>query len=122
MNETQENPGEKGGEEIAPTAVDKNPEISTREQVEREFERAADLGEPELEQLKIELNAPEYILPSPVNSREDAAYVNINPDQMGEAFGLNIQRNQPLEIVENIEARDENRWALNPASAQDFDE
>ncbi|MDQ6785857.1 MAG: DUF6335 family protein [Acidobacteriota bacterium] len=121
MNKSLENPSNKRGEEMAPTAIDKNLKISTHEQVEREFENAADHGEPELEQLKNELNAPDYMLPSPMNSREDAAFTNINPDQMGEAFGLNNQRNQPLEIIENIEARDENRWALNPASAEDFD-
>lgn len=116
-----ENPNKKRGEKIEPTAIDKNLKVSTHVQVLREFEAAADHGESELEQLKNELGEPHYMLPSPMNSREDAAFTNINPDQMGEAFGLNNQRNQPLEIIENIEARDENRWALNPASAEDSD-
>ena len=94
-------------------------EVSIHEQVRREFEYSEHHGEPESEQLKNELNEPHYTLPSPMNSREDAAFTNINPDQMGESFGLAFQRNEPLDPVEKIEARDENRWELNPASSAD---
>lgn len=94
-------------------------EVSIHEQVRREFEYAEDRGEPELEQLKNELNEPHYILPSPMISREDATFANRNPDQMGESFGLAFQRNEPLDPVEKIDARDKNRWELNPASAAD---
>ncbi len=116
-----ENPNKKHGGEITLKSIDEITEVSTHEQVRREFETAANQGEPESVQLKNEPGEPQYMLPSPMNSREDAAFTNINPNQMGEAFGVNNQRNQPLEILENIEARDENRWALNLASAEDTD-
>ena len=121
LNKIMENPNKKHGGEITPRSIDEITEVSAHEQVRREFEAAADHGEPESEQLKNEFGEPHYMLPSPMNSWEDAAFTNINPDQMGESVGVNNQRNQPLEIIENIEARDENRWALNPASAEDFD-
>ena len=63
-------------------------EVSIHEQVRREFEYSEDHGEPESEQLKNELDEPHYTLPSPMISREDAAFANPNPDQMGESFGL----------------------------------
>ncbi len=121
MNKIFENQNKKCDEEIAPTEINKDLKTSIHEQVEEEFEDAADIGEPESEQLKNELGEPNYMLPSPMNSKEDAAFTNINPDQMGEAFGLNNQRNQPLEIIENIDERDEDRWALDPASAKKSD-
>lgn len=97
-----QNPNKKHGEEIALKSINEITEVSTHEQVQREFEAAANQGEPESEQLKNEPGEPHYMLPSPMNSREDAAYTNINPDQMGESFGVNNQRNQPLEILENF--------------------
>ncbi len=92
------------------------------EEVQQEFENAEDRGESNLDQLKTELGEQHYILPSPMNSEEDTAFTNINPDQQGEAFGLAYQANEPLETAEKIEERDEERWELNPASADDFEE
>ena len=113
MKKSNEISNQKQGVKIAPA------EVSIHEQVRREFEYSEDHGEPESEQLKNELNEPNYILPSPMNSREDAAFANRNPDQMGESFGLAFQRNESLDPVEKIEARDENRWELHPASAEE---
>ncbi len=93
-------------------------EPSVKEQVKREFEYSADKGEPEREQIQTELGEPHYTLPSPMNSREDAAFKNITADQEGLAFGIANQRNEPLDMTEKMEKRDEDRWALNPASAQ----
>jgi Family of unknown function (DUF6335) len=91
------------------------------EEVQQEFTNAEDHGESELDQLKSEVNEPHYILPSPIISEEDAAFENINPDQQGESFGIAYQANEPLDFVEQLEERDEERWELNPASADDFD-
>lgn len=106
--------------ELALTAVDKNLRGSTHAQLGLEFEAAADQGEPEAEQLINKLGELHYMLRSPMNSREDEAFTNINPDQIGESFRLNNQRNQALEIIEIIDERDVYRWALNPVSAKDF--
>lgn len=56
-----------------------------------------------------------------MNSREDATFVNINPDQIGESFGPAFQRNELLDPVGKIDARDEKRWELNPASGAGSD-
>ena len=50
---------------------------------------------------------------------------NPTPDQdiveeMGEAMGLTYQDNEPLGLAEKMEKRDEDRWELDPASAEDF--
>jgi len=50
---------------------------------------------------------------------------NPTPDQdiveeIGEAYGVTYQDNEPLKILEKLEKRDEDRWELDPASAEDF--
>ena len=45
-----------------------------------------------------------------------------NVDQLGEAVGLTYQNNEPLNSEEKLEERDEHRWELEPASAEDFEE
>jgi hypothetical protein len=42
-----------------------------------------------------------------------------NVDEMGEAFGLSYEDDEPLHTGEKIEARDEHRWELDPASAEE---
>lgn len=91
-------------------------------EVQQEFENAEDRGESALEQLTTELEEEHYILPSALVSREDSVFSNISPDQQGESFGLAYQPNEPLDSVEKIEDRDESRWEMNPASADDFEE
>lgn len=75
-----------------------------------------------MDQLRSEVNEPHYILPTPIISEEDAAFENINPDQQGESFGIAYQANEPLDFIEKIDERDGERWELNQASADDFDE
>lgn len=99
-------------------SVTEKQSLSEGEQVRREFEYAEDLGGPEREQIESELSEQDYMLPSPEGSREDAAFTNINADQKGRAFGVANQRNEPLDILDKVEDRDEDRWALNPASAE----
>lgn len=50
---------------------------------------------------------------------------NPTPDQdiveeIGEAFGITYQDNEPLGTEEKLEKRDDDRWELDPASAEDF--
>jgi len=52
---------------------------------------------------------------------------NATPDQdvveeMGEALGVTYQDTEPLRGAEKISERDEERWELDPASSEDFDE
>ncbi len=95
---------------------------SLAEQVEREFEHSEERGESDLEQIEEELSEEKYMLPSPENSVEDAAFANITADEKGLAYGIANQRNEPLDMTEKIEKRDEDRWELNPASAEPGDE
>jgi hypothetical protein len=41
-------------------------------------------------------------------------------DEMGEAAGLIYQDDEPLHTSEKVEARDKNRWELDPASSEDY--
>lgn len=96
--------------------------IVFKEEVRKEFKNASDRGESNLNKIKAELGELNYILSSPIISEEDTTFKNINPDQQGEAYGLAYQANEPLDTAEKIEERDEERWELNPASADDFEE
>lgn len=120
MKKSTDIPNQINDGKVIPAKQVKNEEVSLHEQVRREFAKSEDHGEPESEQLKNELNEPDYTLPSPMISLEDAAFANINPDQIGEAFGLDVERNEPLDPVEEIEERDENRWELNQKSAKEI--
>lgn len=115
LEKTQDKKQSKGNE---PAGSGPQPEPSITEQIRREFNYAEDRGEPKREQIENELSEPDYMLPSPMNSKEDAAFTNINTDQKGRAFGVANQRNEPLDILDKVEKRDEDRWALNPASAE----
>ncbi len=118
MNISEDKPKKLDVDESEPTGAEERQQTSTEEQVKREFEYSADHGEPERDQIENELAEPDYMLPSPMNSREDATFTNINADQKGRAFGVANQRNEPLDILEKVEERDDDRWALNPASAE----
>lgn len=96
-------------------------EPSVAEQVKREFEYSEDHGEPESEQVENELSEQKYMVPSAENSLEDAAFTNINVEQKGLAYGIANQRNEPLDMTEKREKRDEDRWELDPASAESTD-
>ena len=45
-----------------------------------------------------------------------------NVDELGEAAGVEFQDNEPLEMDEKLGKRDERRWELDPASAEDYQE
>ncbi len=122
MNKLEEKPKRWDNAESEPTGADEMQETPIERQVRREFAYSADHGESVREQIENELSEKKYMLPSPMNSREDAAFENINVDQRGEAFGIENQRNEPLDIVEKIDKRDDDRWSLNPASAETNDQ
>jgi hypothetical protein len=90
--------------------------------VKREFKNAAEMGETGDSQQSGKAGDSRFILPSPLISEDDAAFANINVGQRGKAFGIDYRDYEPLNTTKKIDERDENRWALNPASAADFDE
>ena len=45
-----------------------------------------------------------------------------NVDQIGSALGVVEQDEKPLATTEKVEGRDRDRWELDPASAEDFEE
>ena len=52
---------------------------------------------------------------------------NPTPDQdiveeIGQAMGVTFEDNEPLDFTEKLEKRDRDRWELNPASADEFEE
>lgn len=122
MNKLEEKPKKWDVDESEPTGSDEKQETSIEEQVRREFEYAEDRGEPEREQIENELSEQKYMLPSPENSQEDVAFNNITADQEGLAHGIANQRNEALDILEKVENRDDDRWALNRASAESTNE
>ena len=81
-----------------------------QEQVRQEFVDAAEQGQAGGE--------PHETLPQPLDSRDDASWANIDVDQLGEAVGLVYQDEEPLNTIEKIEERDDNRWSMNPESAE----
>lgn len=100
------------------SGAEEKQDTSIEEQVRREFEHAAELGGPERQQVENELAEPDYILPSPTHSLNDTKFKNITADQKGRAFGVENQRDEPLDILGKIEKRDKDRWSLNPESAE----
>ena len=45
-----------------------------------------------------------------------------NVDEIGAAVGLEYQDDEPLAIDDKLEKRDNQRWELDPASAEDYEE
>ena len=43
-------------------------------------------------------------------------------EQLGEAVGLTYEDNEPLRTIEKVEERDRNRWELDPASSEDYND
>ncbi|MEP7272546.1 MAG: DUF6335 family protein [Acidobacteriota bacterium] len=43
-------------------------------------------------------------------------------DELGEAVGLNYEDGEFLHTTEKVEARDQHRWELDPASSEGFEE
>jgi len=43
-------------------------------------------------------------------------------DEIGRAVGVNYEDAEPLNMTEKLERRDDQRWELNPASSEDFND
>lgn len=64
---------------------------------------------------------------SDVSGEESVGGSSPTPDQdvveeLGQAFGITYEDDEPLNTEEKLRERDRNRWELNPASADDEDE
>lgn len=44
------------------------------------------------------------------------------PEEIGEDMGVAIEPDEPLDLAGKLENRDRNRWELNPASSEDYEE
>ena len=101
--------------------VDETKKAPLREQVQQEFVEADERGKAGRERVMKEGGELHETLPLPLDSRDDASWANINVDQLGEAVGLVYQDEEPLNTIEKIAGRDDNRWSMDPASAEDFE-
>lgn len=43
-------------------------------------------------------------------------------DEIGKSMGVTYEDNEPIDLEGKLHRRDEHRWELNPASAEDFNE
>ncbi len=106
-------------------------------EVEQEFEDAGELGSGGRAQLIDQLMNNTNSSPMLSGGDIDAAWAdsdvgeesvggdNPTPDQsvvedLGEAMGITYQDNEPLGTEDKLNARDRDRWELDPASAEDF--
>jgi uncharacterized protein DUF6335 len=109
------------------------------EEVRNEFDEAAQLGSAGHGKLIEKLREHHSTSPALSGGDVDAAWEdadvgeesvggeNPTPDQdiveeLGKAAGLTYQDNEPLHTSEKVEARDQHRWELDPASSEGFDE
>ena len=110
----------------------------TRDEVERDFAEAAQRGPTggeEVMEAYRRRHSPSAELAAgdvdteidPTVCDETAGGDNPTPDQsvveeIGKAEGLTYEDDEPLRPTEKIEARDRNRWELDPASSEDYSE
>jgi hypothetical protein len=107
------------------------------EEVKSEFDEAAQLGSAEqlIEKLREHHSTSPVLSGGDVDAAWEDADVgeesvgggNPTPDQdvveeLGKAVGLIYEDGEPLHTTEKVEARDEHRWELDPASSEGFDE
>jgi hypothetical protein len=108
------------------------------EEVQHEFDEAAQLGSAGQKQLIDKLREHHSSSPELSGGDIDAAWEdaavgeesvggeNPTPDQsdveeLGKAVGLIYETNEPLHTSEKIEARDQSRWELDPASSEGYE-
>ena len=113
--------------------------VEPNEEVQREFDEAAQLGSAGHQQLTDKLRKHHSTSPELSGGDIDAAWEdadvgeesvggeNPTPDQdiveeLGRAVGLNYEDNEALHTSEKIAARDQSRWELDPASSEGYDE
>lgn len=86
--------------------------VSLEEQVQQEFDEAAERGAARREPLLSRLDEPHRTPPLPSGSNIDESYGSV--DDLGRAVGLVYQPDEPLETIDRLKARDQDR-VLNPA-------
>lgn len=113
--------------------------VEPNEEVQRDFEEAAQLGSAGRQQLIDKLREHHATSPELSGGDIDAAWEdasvgeesvggeNPTPDQdiveeLGKAVGLTYEDNEPLQTSEKIKARDQSRWELDPASSEGYEE
>jgi hypothetical protein len=109
------------------------------EEVRQEFEEAAQHGSGGPRQLDEKLRQHHSTSPALSGGDVDAAWedaavgeesvggANPTPDQnvvdeLGKAAGISYSEGEPLHTTEEVEARDQHRWELDPASSEGFSE
>jgi hypothetical protein len=112
--------------------------VEPNEEVQHEFDEAAQLGSAGQQQLVDKLREHHSTSPELSGGDVDAAWEdadvgeesvggeNPTPDQsdveeLGKAVGLAYQDSEPLHTSEKIEARDKSRWELDPASSEGYE-
>jgi hypothetical protein len=112
--------------------------VAPNEEVQREFDEAAQLNSAEQQQ-RIHKLRERHSTSSELSGDMDADWEDADvgeesmggenpaPDQniveeFGKAVGLTYADNEPLNVSEKIKARDQFRWELNPASSEGFKE
>lgn len=93
-------------------------ESPLQEQVLKEFVDAADRGTAG----QGRSGGPNDTAPTPLDTKDDASWANISVEKLGEAVGLVYQDDEPLNTIEKIGERDDNRWSMDPASAESSDD
>ena len=113
-------------------------EYDVDEEVKQEFEEAQRLGSGS-DLLRRELREHHSRTPELSGGDIDADWARADvgdetvggsaptPDQdvveeLGEAMGLTYEDNEPLHTSEKVEGRDRNRWELDPASSEDYND
>lgn len=92
------------GADAAPDPLD--------EQVQQEFDEAAERGAARHEPLLSRQDEPHRTPPLPSGSNIDVSYGSV--DDLGRAVGLVYQPDEPLGTIDRLEKRDQHR-VLNPA-------
>ena len=103
---------EAGKKPSAATSGDGAALVPLEEQVQQEFEEAAELGSAKSQGSVSRLDEPRRTPPLPSGSNIDVSYGSV--DELGSAVGLVYQPDEPLETIERMKERDEHR-VLNPA-------
>ena len=100
--------------ESAVTSSDGAAHVPLEDQVQQEFEEAAERGAAGRERFVSSMDEPHRTPPLPSGSNIDVSYGSV--DELGRAVGLVYQPDEPLETIERMKERDEHR-VLNPAPA-----
>jgi len=113
--------------------------IEPNEEVQREFDEAAQPGSAGQQQLIDKLREYHSASPALLGVDIDAAWEDADvgeesvgsenppPDQdiveeLAKAVGLTYEDDEPLQTGEKIKARDQSRWELDPASSEGYEE